>query len=56
MQADARKQCDDESVPQVKYSFQGIGDLGELQKDELCGECDMNLSYKAKALQTSSGS
>ncbi|KAK8858497.1 hypothetical protein IAR55_002724 [Kwoniella newhampshirensis] len=28
--------CDDESVPQVKYNFKGIGDLGELQKDELC--------------------
>ncbi|WVR06269.1 hypothetical protein IAU60_003299 [Kwoniella sp. DSM 27419] len=28
--------CDDDTVPQVKYAFKGIGDLGELQKDELC--------------------
>ena len=31
-------QCDDESVPKVKYSFKSIGELGELQKDEVCGE------------------
>lgn len=29
--------CADESVPQVKYNFKGIGDLGELQKDDVCG-------------------
>lgn len=29
--------CADESVPQVKYSFKCIGDLGELQKDDVCG-------------------
>ncbi|WRT67698.1 uncharacterized protein IL334_004670 [Kwoniella shivajii] len=28
--------CDDDTVPQVKYNFKGIGDLGELQKDEIC--------------------
>ncbi|OWZ44584.1 replication factor A1 [Cryptococcus neoformans c8] len=28
--------CADESVPQVKYNFKGIGDLGELQKDDVC--------------------
>lgn len=30
-------QCDDDSVPQVKYNFKGIGDLGDLQKDEMTG-------------------
>ncbi|WVF69368.1 hypothetical protein IAT40_004144 [Kwoniella sp. CBS 6097] len=28
--------CDDDSVPQVKYAFKGIGDLGDLNKDEIC--------------------
>ncbi|EIW73657.1 replication factor A1 [Tremella mesenterica] len=28
--------CDDESVPQIKYNFKSVGDLGDLQKDELC--------------------
>ncbi|WVQ73180.1 hypothetical protein IAR50_002744 [Cryptococcus sp. DSM 104548] len=28
--------CEDDTVPQVKYNFKGIGDLGELQKDDLC--------------------
>ncbi|RSH89319.1 Replication factor A protein 1 [Saitozyma podzolica] len=28
--------CDDDSVPQVKYNFKGIGELGDCQKDELC--------------------
>ncbi|ORY31367.1 hypothetical protein BCR39DRAFT_90121 [Naematelia encephala] len=28
--------CDDETVPQVKYNFTPIGELGNLQKDELC--------------------
>jgi hypothetical protein len=32
------KKCDDESVPQMKYNFVPIGDLGNLQKDETCGE------------------
>jgi len=25
-------------VPKVKYSFKSIGELGDLQKDEVCGE------------------
>ncbi|TXT13513.1 hypothetical protein VHUM_00880 [Vanrija humicola] len=25
--------CDDDSVPQIKYNFKGLGDLGELAKD-----------------------
>jgi len=33
----ADHQCDDESVPQVKFNFKGIGELGELQKDEMTG-------------------
>ncbi|WWC88776.1 uncharacterized protein L201_003689 [Kwoniella dendrophila CBS 6074] len=28
--------CDDDSVPQVKFNFKGIDDLGNTQKDELC--------------------
>ncbi|ODO10082.1 hypothetical protein I350_02308 [Cryptococcus amylolentus CBS 6273] len=28
--------CEDDTVPQVKYNFKGIGELGELQKDDLC--------------------
>jgi len=29
-------------VPQVKYAFKGIGELGELAKDELCGACSLS--------------
>lgn len=29
--------CDDDSVPQIKYNFKGIGDLGELSKDSITG-------------------
>ncbi|WVQ65870.1 uncharacterized protein L199_004048 [Kwoniella botswanensis] len=28
--------CDDDTVPQVKYNFKGIDQLGDVQKDELC--------------------
>ncbi|WVQ80670.1 hypothetical protein IAT38_002775 [Cryptococcus sp. DSM 104549] len=28
--------CEDDTVPQVKYAFKGIGDLGECQKDDIC--------------------
>jgi hypothetical protein len=31
-------QCDDESVPQVKFNFKGIDALADLQKDEVTGE------------------
>lgn len=34
------QQCDDESVPQVKYNFKRVDELGDLAKDELCGELD----------------
>lgn len=27
-------------MPQVKYNFKGIGELGELQKDEMTGMLD----------------
>lgn len=29
--------CDDDSVPQIKYNFKGLGDLGELEKDAVTG-------------------
>ena len=31
-------ECDDESVPKVKYAFVNIGNMGDLQKDQTCGE------------------
>lgn len=34
---EADSQCDDDSVPQVKFNFKGIDELGELQKDEMTG-------------------
>ena len=52
-------QCDDESVPKMKYNFTSIGSLEELQKDEMCGESALRVLSGRKHTehsQTSSAS